>query len=308
MNIKNKTIPIWYVMFNMVVFSGGIDPGYSRIGGTERSRPHSTISGSVVVPDSTTEGATGIPLYAEVDKSKKTKNRHTVDSVNLEKLYAKVNKDRSGIQGGARPKVRQESNEVKLGSTEVSPGSSAIQTSGTVTNSHGPISLTNGVNSSGNLADPGYSTVEATVTTRKSTRRVNSDYYEVVDDDTSDIVQDSSEIGSEYDPNYESVGNIARTRLSVAKDSAEAGVAREIIPGGGGAAIDGENDLGMVHVSYNDKETASVWDKPGLIREHIYQEINDTKRNSKRKSKEQKEQKKSARHSRKDSGGSSKKL
>jgi hypothetical protein len=251
--------------------------------------------------DSTSEGATGIPLYAEVDKFKKAKNRHTVgdtDLINLDEMYAKVNKDKG--QGGARPKVIQGSNDVRQGSGPSCAPSSGVNAPES--------SLTSGVSSVGEIPDPGYSTVQQVeTTTRRKTKRVNSDYYEVVDD-VDDNIADSSELGSEYDPSYESVGNIAKNRLSVAKDSSEAGVAREIVATGGGAAIDGENDLGMVHVSYNNKDTKSVWEKPGLIREHIYQEINEAKRHSKRKVKDTKEQKKGARHGKKDGGGSSKKL
>ncbi len=240
-----------------------------------------------------------------VDKNRR-KNRQTVHvDENLEdamagvsgaevaELYAQVSKGGGGVpqasgnggvgvttasngHGGARPKFRNP--DFNQGSF---PNSSAAAAT-----SNGTVNPT-GYAASGASNDPGYSTIGSVshMRVRNSTLPRNSELYEEVGDVLPS--RNNTDTGSEYDPNYEKVGNVARspvpgvgatggfpstvaglgcTGLTAPRDPS--GVAREIAP-----QKPTSSKLGR-----RSKQTES-WHK----HEHIYQEIKEAKKSGRRK-------------------------
>jgi len=200
-----------------------------------------------------------VPHYAAVDKTKKTNNRHTFSGADGDSVEILYSKvNKNGLGSHSRDK-----SEV---TKDLATGGAAI----------------------------GYPVVGGGVVLMS--KMPENDYCVV--DDEKELNQEGSEIGSEYDPNYECVRNVSQPTVTVSRESGvavETGVAREI-------ETSAQDDTSLVQVDYEKKSSASGWNKKPLIREHIYQEINDAKKNSKRKSKEAKEQKRSSKHSHRDSG------
>ncbi len=208
----------------------------------------------------TSPGATGPvgndqqgALYAVVDKSRKQRASVHVSSgvggsaqanIDVNQLYAQVNKPSlqkfenplippAYIGTGARPKV--------------------LQHNGAAVGTY----ASNGVEAStSKTSDPGYQTIG-------SVGKDDPNYDNIPENKLSDI-------GSDYDPNYERVriGEVGAQNANVTRVSVP-GIATEIDPA--------SNPHGMVHISDHQPQP-NFWHK----KEHVYEEISEAQREKER--------------------------